>query len=128
IESLNPRARSLVRHYAPEVARRLAYDAMTEEILELVRRDLDVCAAFYGHPGVFCAPAHESVRRARAEGFEATMLPGISAEDCLFADLGLDQGATGCQRYEATAFLNRTTTVDTRDGLVPRQGRGIGHT
>jgi hypothetical protein len=33
------------------------------------------------------------------------MLPGISAEDCLYADLGVDPGATGCLSYEATDFL-----------------------
>jgi hypothetical protein len=33
------------------------------------------------------------------------MLPGISAEDCLFADLGIDPGIYGCQSYEATDFL-----------------------
>jgi precorrin-6B methylase 1 len=112
IVSLNPRARSLDRHYRRGVARRVAYEAMTAEILGLVRGGKDVCAAFYGHPGIFCTPAHESVRRARAEGFETTMLPGISAEDCLFADLGLDPGVTGCQSYEASAFLERRPPVD----------------
>ena len=33
------------------------------------------------------------------------MLPAVSAEDCLVADLGLDPGEMGCQSYEATAFL-----------------------
>ena len=43
---------------------------------------------------------------------------GISAEACLFADLGLDPGTTGCQSYEATAFLARTPPVDTEAVLV----------
>jgi precorrin-2 methylase len=55
-----------------------------------VREGLNVCAAFYGHPGVFVYASHQSIRLARAEGFEAQMLPGISAEDCVFADLGID--------------------------------------
>jgi hypothetical protein len=33
------------------------------------------------------------------------MLPGISSEDCLFADLGIDPGRNGCQSFEATSFL-----------------------
>lgn len=33
------------------------------------------------------------------------MLPGISAEDCLFADLGVDPAEFGCQAFEATGFL-----------------------
>jgi hypothetical protein len=33
------------------------------------------------------------------------MLPAISAEDCLFADLGVDPADHGCPSYEATDFL-----------------------
>ena len=66
---------------------------MVEELLEPVRRGRRVCAAFYGHPGVFVTPSHEAIRQARAEGFPARMLPAVSAEDCLFADLGIDPGA-----------------------------------
>ena len=61
---------------------------MVERILSYVRRGLNVCVVFYGHPGVH--PGHESIRRARMEGFSASKLPGISAEDCLFAELGID--------------------------------------
>src|SRR5262249_23485324 len=56
-------------------------------------------------PGVFAIPPHEAIRRAKAEGFEARMLPGVSAEDSLFADLGIDPGRCGCQGFEATDFL-----------------------
>jgi hypothetical protein len=40
------------------------------------------------------------------------MLPAVSAEDCLFADLGVDPGEVGCQSYEATDFLLRRRQVD----------------
>jgi hypothetical protein len=33
------------------------------------------------------------------------MLPAISAEDCLFADLAIDPGEGGCQSFEASDFL-----------------------
>jgi hypothetical protein len=91
---------------------------MVERIMAPVRDGLSVCAAFYGHAGVFGTPAHKAVRRARAEGFEARMLPGISAADCLFADLGIDPGRSGCQTYEATDFLRRRPLVDPAAVLV----------
>ena len=69
-----------------------AYKKMVERILKNVKDGLEVCVVFYGHPSVFVQPSHESVRIARLEGFSARMLPGISAEDCLFADIGLDPG------------------------------------
>ncbi|HZG36857.1 MAG TPA: SAM-dependent methyltransferase, partial [Gaiellaceae bacterium] len=65
------------------------------------------------HPGVFVAPSHEAVARARAEGIPARMLPAVSAEDCLFADLGIDPGRSGCQSYGASYFLARRPPLDT---------------
>src|SRR5688500_6516418 len=73
--------------------RQPAYDEIVERLLAPVRKGLHVCAAFYGHPGVFVHPSHEAIRRARSEGFAARMLPGVSAEDCLFADLAVDPAA-----------------------------------
>jgi uncharacterized protein YabN with tetrapyrrole methylase and pyrophosphatase domain len=125
IERLNPSAETLAGMYAPGRPRAETYDAMADEILAWVRKGLDVCAAFYGHPGVFAEPAHESIRRAREEGFPARMLPGVSAEDCLFADLGVDPG-DGCQSYEATDFLLHPPTFDTRVSLVLWQVAGVG--
>lgn len=82
-----------------------AYDAMVECILESVRQGLKVCVAFYGHPGIFVDPSHRAIRLARSEGYRAVMLPGVSAEDCLFAELGVDPSRVGCASYEATDFL-----------------------
>ena len=95
IEALNPRAQSLHGLYEEGAPHRAAYERMAEAILEPVRAGKRVCAAFYGHPGVFVLPSHDAIRRARAEGFDATMLPGVSAEDCLVADLGVDPAAHG---------------------------------
>ncbi len=127
VERLNPETHSLHGHYVVGESRVDAYEAMIVEILSHVRRGLDVCAAFYGHPGVFVAPSHEAVRRARAEGFRARMLPGISAEDCLFADLGVDPARFGCQSYEATDFLVHARRVDTTAALVLWQLGTVGN-
>jgi uncharacterized protein YabN with tetrapyrrole methylase and pyrophosphatase domain len=118
VRRLNPRARTLDHLYEPGVERRRTYEAMVEEIMAPVRNGLSVCAAFYGHPGVFGTPGHAAVRQARAEGYAAVMLPGISAEDCLFADLGIDPGTSGCQTYEATRFLVQRPAIDTGAVLV----------
>ena len=109
----DPRRRDLARVAEPEralahvlyragVPRRRIYEEMAEEILDAVREGKRVCAVFYGHPGVYVQPSHEAVRRAREEGFEARMLPAVSAEDCLVADLGVDPGEQGWQSWEAT--------------------------
>jgi uncharacterized protein YabN with tetrapyrrole methylase and pyrophosphatase domain len=118
LKDRRPDARSLHRFYRDGLHRRTIYGAMVDAILEPVRAGRDVCAAFYGHPAVFVSPSHEAVRRAREEGVPTRMLPAVSAEDCLFADLGVDPGASGCQSYEATDFLLRRRSVDVRSALI----------
>ena len=113
IERANPKPRSLTPFYEHGKDRREIYGAIVDEIVSRVRQGLDVCAVLYGHPGVFAWPGHEAIRRLRAEGFGARMLPGISTEDCLVADLGIDPASSGCQSYEATDFLVRRRTIDT---------------
>jgi uncharacterized protein YabN with tetrapyrrole methylase and pyrophosphatase domain len=117
LRDLNPTAESLADSYGAGKDRRETYREMVERILGAVREPLEVCAAFDGHPGVCAVPTHEAIRRARAEGFEASMLPGISAEDCLFADLGVDP-ARGCQSFEATDFLVRRREIDPSSALI----------
>ena len=128
LEERNPSAESLADAYRPGRPRRETYEEMVERMLAPVRAGKRVCAAFYGHPGVFVFPAHEAIRRARAEGFEAVMLPGISAEDCLVAELGFDPGQRGCQTFEATDFLVRRRRFDPTSHLVLWQLGGLGVT
>jgi precorrin-6B methylase 1 len=118
IERTNPRSRSLHGLYAPGKPRHETYAEMVDELLAPVRTGQDVCAAFYGHPGVFVTPGHEAVRLARAEGHRARMLPAVSALDCLVADLGIDPAATGLQSYEATDFLVHCRPLDETATLV----------
>jgi hypothetical protein len=119
IRYLNPNgAMSLRGYYGDGVHRSQSYEAMVQHILSCVRAGQRTCVAFYGHPGVFAYPSHESIRRARQEGYHARMLPGISAEDCLFADLGVDPAVNGCQSYEATDFLLHVRNIDTSSQLI----------
>ncbi len=107
--------------------RKDTYREMTERILTEVRKGLNVCAVFYGHPGVLADSTHAAIRQAREEGFRAQMLPGISAEDCLFADLGLDPGRNGCQSFEATDFLIRRRKFDPTSALILWQIAMVGN-
>ncbi len=113
----NASAESLQDCYAVGKERLTSYREMAERILAAVRSGLRVCAVFYGHPGVFVTPSHKAIKQARAEGFKARMLPAVSAEDCLFADLGIDP-VRGCQIFEATDFLIRSRIFDPTCSLV----------
>ena len=105
IRALNPTgAESLSPLYAEGKPRLASYHEMVVRILSCVRSGMVTCVATYGHPGVFADPVHEAIRRTRAEGYPARMLPAISAEDCLFADMGLDPGATAASRTMPRIF------------------------
>jgi hypothetical protein len=118
ITQLNPSAESLAGFYGEGKLRKMSYDQMVGRIMGCVRSGKRTCAVFYGHPGVFCWPGHEAIRQARREGYTAKMLPAISAEDCLFADLGLDPATMGCQSYQATDFLDNNRKVDPSSLLI----------
>jgi uncharacterized protein YabN with tetrapyrrole methylase and pyrophosphatase domain len=126
LEKLNASSRSLHAFYRPGVRRVEIYEAIVEEILASVRRGGEVCVAFPGHPALFSYPTRETVRRAREEGFAAEVLPGISAEDCLFADLALDPGRTGWQSYEATDLVERRRRLEPSAALVVWQVSVVG--
>jgi precorrin-6B methylase 1 len=117
IRTVRPDAESLA-YGTPEQPRREIYAAMVERILAELRAGERVCAAFYGNPAFLTRPAHAALEQARAEGFVARMLPGVSSLDCLFADLAIDPGDAGCQLYEATDFLLRPRAVDVNTPLV----------
>ncbi|MCW8879977.1 MAG: SAM-dependent methyltransferase [Kangiellaceae bacterium] len=95
-----------------------SYNLMVEAIMCDVRDGLEVCAIFYGHPGVFVFPSHVAVQKAKDEGYEAIMLPAISAEDCLFADLGIDPGDIGCQAYEASQFVFYKHSINSSAAMI----------
>jgi len=126
IRDRNSTAENLHPLYTQGKERRQTYSEMVEKILGSVRQGKFVTAAFYGHPGVFAFPPHEAIRRARAEGFSARMLPAVSAEDWIFADLGMDPAESGCQSFEATDFLVNRRMFDPTSLLVLWQVGVIG--
>jgi uncharacterized protein YabN with tetrapyrrole methylase and pyrophosphatase domain len=94
------------------------YRAITNYILDEVRKEQHVCVVIYGHPVLFAQPGLNAVLQAKAEGFDARVLPGISTADCLFADLLIDTGHYGYQCYEATDFLIHRRQFSTTSHLI----------
>ncbi len=105
IQSLNANVFNLGELYEEGKSRVLTYRQMVEHIVKAVQEGKRVCGAFYGHPGVFVYAAHRAIKQLQQQGFTASMVPGISAEDCVMADLGFDPGNNGLQAIEVTQFL-----------------------
>ncbi len=126
IMNTNKNSESLDDIYFGHERRLDSYDAITNYILEHLTQPLHLCVVMYGHPAVFSKPALDAVIRSKAQGCDAKILPGISAEDCLFADLLIDPGSCGCQSYEATDFLLHKRQFDPNSHLILWQPDVIG--
>jgi uncharacterized protein YabN with tetrapyrrole methylase and pyrophosphatase domain len=118
LSEMHPDVRSLQPLYREGKSRAQTYREMVDAMLTQVRAGKRVCGAFYGHPGVFAWAPHKAIEIARREGFRAHMEPGISAEDCLYADLGIDPGKYGCQHYEASQLLFYKRRLDLSAYLI----------
>jgi precorrin-3B methylase len=118
VETMNDNVVSLQQFYNEGTSRMITYRKMVEVMMTEVRAGKNVCGAFYGHPGVFAWPPHKSIEIARKDGYHAHMEPGISAEACLYADLGFDPGEFGCFQYEASYFMFRNKVVDPTSYLI----------
>jgi len=118
LKGMNQDVRSLQPYYREGKSRLKTYREMVAAILAEVRAGKRVCGVFYGHPGVFAWVPHKAIETARSEGYSARMEPGISSEDCLYADLGIDPGSRGCQHYEASQFMLYRRCVDASAWLI----------
>jgi tetrapyrrole methylase family protein/MazG family protein len=130
IQQTNPNSESLEKLYSQHPLRQQNYQAITDYILEKVREQQHVCVVMYGHPVVFAQPALNAAIQAKAEGYFAKVLPGISAEDCLFADLLIDPSSCGCMSVEATDFLLHNRNFSANSHLIIWQVGmigGLGH-
>lgn len=118
IKDLNKTAESMYRFYADGKERIITYNEIIEYILRTLFEYKDLCVAFYGHPGVFTYPSHKVIEKAREKGYEAKMLPGISTEDFIFAELGFDPGTYGLQTFEASQLLYKNLEYDSNCYLI----------
>lgn len=126
LQRMHPDVRSLQPYYAEGKSRIKTYQEWVDLIMAEVRAGKHVCAVFYGHPGIFAWSPHKAIEVARAEGFQAYMEPGISAEDCLYADLGIDPGRFGCQHFEASQLLFYEHRINPAGYLVLWQASLVG--
>jgi precorrin-6B methylase 1 len=118
LQGMNKDARSLQPYYQEGKSRLDTYQEMVDAMLTEVRAGKRVCGVFYGHPGVFAWAPHKAIEVARQEGYPAHMEPGISSEDCLYADLGIDPATYGCQHFETSQFMLYRRCIDPSAWLI----------
>jgi len=115
---MNDDARSLQPFYQEGISRAISYNNMVNAILTEVQKNKKVVGVFYGHPGVFACVPHLVIKQAKEDGYYALMEAGISAEDCLYADLNIDPGECGCTQFEASQFMLFKRKIDPSAYLI----------
>ncbi|MDX1537174.1 SAM-dependent methyltransferase [Arsukibacterium sp.] len=112
LQQINPNLVDLQPFYQTGQSRLKSYQAMLDAVIAAVTAGKNVVWACYGHPGIASWPPHEAIRQLKALGYHAKMAAGIGADACLYADLGIDPMAEGCQQFEASQFLFYQHSVD----------------
>ena len=113
IKKLNPSAESLNDLYENMPSRQATYIAMKDKVVNaVIQGKQKVCFVFYGHPCVFATPGRLAIQELRAQNYPCVVLPGISALDCIFADL-LIESNIGYACFEATELVIHQRTIDT---------------
>ncbi len=118
LQQINPNLVDLQPFYQAGQSRLESYQAMMDAVIAAVTTGNNVVWACYGHPGIASWPPHEAIRQLKALGYQAQMAAGIGADACLYADLGIDPMAEGCQQFEASQFMFYQHTVDVSGYLL----------
>lgn len=114
--------------YIKNESRRDNYRAIIDKIIEEHEVCRNLCVLIYGHPTVFAYPGIEAIRQIERKGGVVKIMPGISAEDCLFADLRVNPGERGCLSIEATEFLLYDRVIDPMSHVIFWQIGQVGNT
>jgi precorrin-6B methylase 1 len=108
LEGLCPRVTSLFESSYEESGCRLgSYDQMAARVIASALEHPPVTFAMSGHPTVGAEAPFLIQALAKSLGLNVSVQPGISAMDCLFAELMIDPCQSGVQMFEATDLLLR---------------------
>jgi uncharacterized protein YabN with tetrapyrrole methylase and pyrophosphatase domain len=93
-------------------------DEIVERMLDHIRAGLAICLVSHGRAALNAQVQREAIALSRAENFPAAIVPGVSALECLFSDLGLDPLRDGCQIFSAEHFVEHGRRPDPSAALV----------
>ena len=112
IERYSKLSESLDATYFSENDRQNSYDKIRDKILAELETYNFITVVLYGHPTIFADPGLQAIIAAQKNSIETIILPGISVENCLYADLKIDPGQFGCFHVEATELLLYDKIID----------------
>ncbi|WP_367607899.1 SAM-dependent methyltransferase [Legionella sp. W05-934-2] len=126
IEQEAKKAESLEPIYFSDENRGVAYQNITNYIVQEIEQFEILCVVFYGHPTVYADSALKAAVTIRENGGEAIILPAISSMDCLFADFQIDPGDKGLFCIDATELLIYERNIDPYSHVILFQPANLG--
>lgn len=118
---------SLEKYYFLHEKRSDSYKKIIAKIISLSKKYDFISVVLYGHPVVFSSLGIDTIKKAQKQNIETVILPGISTEDCLFADLEIDPSQNGCFSVEATNFIIFDDVINVFSDLIIWQVGIIGN-
>lgn len=105
------------------------YQALAKTIIDEFNHHDFICFVLYGHPTIFATIGLEALALAEQKQMtiEHVIIPGISAQDCLFADLKVDPGDSGCYSIDVNDLLLFDKTIEPHSHLILWQIGMIGN-
>ncbi len=126
VKTLNDNVVNLFQFYEDGKSRLDTYDEIVRVLIEGAKSHHKVSVLVYGHPTLFVNPIPRFIEEAKFEAFNVEIVPGASAEDWLFAALGIDPSSHGWLSFEATNFLLYNRRADPSAYLVLWQAGALG--
>jgi len=117
IEKKAKKSESLDALYFSEELRPNAYKRIIGHIKNSFDLYNHVCVIVYGHPLILSNAIMGLIKEIDRNTIELSVLPAISAFDCLLSDLEIDP-FTGCFSIEANEFINKKKSIDITNHLI----------
>jgi len=127
LENNGNNSQSLEELYFSKELRCESYDLIVSEVLSSSDKYKSICFAAYGHP-LMLNEISEKILLMSGPHIETSVIPGISTENVMFCDLGVDPLKLGLQSYEATYLLASKLKINTNANLVLWQAGVVGVT
>jgi uncharacterized protein YabN with tetrapyrrole methylase and pyrophosphatase domain len=126
VKKLAKSSRSLEPIYFKSKSREYAYTDIARTIHLELAKVTSLCVVIYGHPCIFATPGLLALSDI-PHSIKTVICPGISAQDCLYADLKFDPAARGIHTFDATEYLLYDKLIDTSSHVVIYQIGMIGN-
>jgi len=94
-----------------------SYQLIEQKVISSFECYNNICLVFYGHPLLLADSVNTIINQAKSKEIKVQVLPGISAFDCLLADLEIKLDG-GCFLAEASFFVKHQTKIDISHHVV----------